>query len=58
MPANGNLGDLTSFITKLSDFDPIELFGLHPNAMISSAIIETNSFCSKMLSMLPRSGGT
>lgn len=45
MPANSNLADLTNFITKLSDFDPIELFGLHPNAMISSAIIETNSFC-------------
>ena len=37
--------------------DLTEVFGLHPNAEISSAIIETNTICSTILSLLPRDVG-
>ena len=37
--------------------DMTEVFGLHDNAEITSAIIETNAICGTILSLLPRSVG-
>jgi dynein heavy chain len=37
--------------------DLTEVFGLHSNAEITSAIIETNFVCGTVLSLLPRSMG-
>jgi len=35
-----------------------EVFGLHSNAEITSAILETNFICSTILSLLPRTSGS
>jgi dynein heavy chain len=37
--------------------DSTEVFGLHSNAEISSAIIETNTICENVLMLLPRDIG-
>ena len=37
--------------------EPTEVFGLHPNAEISSAILETNFIAESVLSLLPRTAG-
>ena len=36
--------------------DYTEVFGLHDNAEITSAIYETNTLCTTILSLLPRIG--
>ena len=55
-PAEGNLENYREYIRQLPFNDNCEVFGLHQNAEISSAIIETNKVCSTVLSLLPRSG--
>ena len=43
------------FITeKLPRVDVPEIFGLHPNAEISSALMEKNALLSTVLDLLPR----
>lgn len=37
--------------------EPTEVFGMHPNAEISSAILETNFITETILSLLPRTAG-
>lgn len=37
--------------------EPTSVFGMHPNAEISSAILETNFITSTILSLLPRTSG-
>eukprot|EP01017_Pseudomicrothorax_dubius_P027766 TRINITY_DN3239_c0_g6_i2.p1 TRINITY_DN3239_c0_g6~~TRINITY_DN3239_c0_g6_i2.p1 ORF type:complete len:389 (+),score=87.81 TRINITY_DN3239_c0_g6_i2:49-1167(+) len=54
-PAEGNLESYREFIKRLPRIDETEVFGLHPNAEISSAINETNTLLSTALSLLPRS---
>ena len=43
-----------NYIVSLDRNDDTEIFGLHSNAAISSAIIETNFTCDTILSLLPR----
>ena len=45
------------YIKALPINDGTEVFGLHQNAEISSAIIETDFICSTVLSLLPRDIG-
>lgn len=45
------------FLKDLPINDDTEIFGMHSNASISSAIIETNFICDTVLSLLPRSLG-
>lgn len=45
------------YIKSLPMNDSTEVFGLHPNAEISSAIIETNIICETVLMLLPRDVG-
>jgi dynein heavy chain len=45
------------YIKTLPMNDLTEVFGLHNNAEISSAIIETNNTCTTILSLLPRDVG-
>lgn len=56
-PEERTLEGYKDYIKDLSRNDPTIVFGLHPNAEISSAIIETNSICNTILSLLPRSSG-
>lgn len=42
------------YIKSLPLNDSTEVFGLHPNAEISSAIIETTTLCETILMLLPR----
>lgn len=46
------------YIKSLPINDGTEVFGLHPNAAISSAIIETNFVCESILTLLPRDAGS
>ena len=46
-----------TYINNLPMNDSTEVFGLHPNAEISSAIIETNTTCETVLMLLPRDIG-
>ena len=45
------------FIRELPINDPTEVFGLHSNAEITSAILETNQICGTILGLLPRTSG-
>ena len=45
------------YIKNLPINDGTEVFGLHPNAEISSAIIETELVCQTILALLPRDVG-
>ena len=51
------MDDYKEYIKNLPLNDQTEVFGLHSNAEISSAILETNSVTSTILSLLPRSVG-
>ncbi|CAD8115295.1 unnamed protein product [Paramecium sonneborni] len=57
VPPNGILEDYKEYIRNLPLNDQTEVFGLHDNAEISSAMIETNFITSTILSLLPRSTG-
>jgi dynein heavy chain, axonemal len=46
-----------NYIKSLPLNDNTEAFGLHPNAEISSAIIEANTICETILMLLPRDVG-
>ena len=50
-------GSALDYIKNLPMNDSTEVFGLHPNAEISSAIIETNFVCDTVLALLPRDVG-
>lgn len=56
-PPEGSLDDYKEYIKNLPLNDATEVFGLHDNAEITSAIIETNFVCGTVLSLLPRSAG-
>ena len=46
-----------NYIQNFPRNDLTEVFGLHDNAEISSAIIETNNICDTIWHLLPRSAG-
>ena len=56
-PKPGELDSFREYIRELPINDPCEVFGLHSNAEISSALIETNTVCSTILALLPREQG-
>ena len=56
-PPEGTLEDYKEYIRNLPLNDATEVFGLHQNAEITSAIIETNFVTGTVLSLLPRSAG-
>ena len=56
-PPEGSLDDYKEYIRNLPLNDATEVFGLHQNAEITSAIIETNFVTGTVLSLLPRSAG-
>ena len=59
MPPEGVVEDYVEFITKsIPHYDKTEVFGLHENASITSAIQETNQLLSTCLSLLPRTAGS
>lgn len=58
MPIATDVAGFMEYINEMDRNDPTEIFGLHANASISSAIIETNFICNTVLSLLPRSVGT
>jgi dynein heavy chain len=51
---DGAHGDFMEYIRSLPKNDGTDVFGLNPNAEISSAIIETTTNCETILSLLPR----
>ena len=51
---DGTFERYKEYIMKLPLNDKPELFGLHDNADISSAINETNNVCDLILNLLPR----
>ena len=53
-PIDGSFDRYKEYIMKLPLNDKPELFGLHDNADISSAINETNNVCDLILNILPR----
>ena len=57
VPVDGTMDDYKEYIKTLPLNDLTEVFGLHDNAEISSAIIETNFITGTILSLLPRSVG-
>lgn len=56
-PDEGDLNFYKNYIQELPRNETTEVFGLHANAQISSAIIETTSICNTILTLLPRSVG-
>lgn len=56
-PPEGNLQNYKDYINNLPINDSPEVFGLHPNAEISSAILETDFITQTILSLLPRTAG-
>jgi len=54
-PPVGTIEDFKIYAQALPLNDQTEIFGLHQNAEISKAIIETNQICDTILSLLPRS---
>lgn len=59
VPPEGVLSDYMQYIReKLPHSDLTEVFGLHDNASITSAINETNQLLSTCLSLLPRTAGS
>lgn len=57
VPDEGGIDVFKDYIRQLPMNDMTEVFGLHDNAEISSAIIETNFICGTILSLLPRTVG-
>ena len=57
-PAEGGLQDYLDYIKDLPINDTAEIFGLHENAEISSAINDTNQLLLTALSLQPRSAGS
>lgn len=57
-PQEGNLASYKEYINTLPINDSPEVFGLHPNAEISSSLLETNFITSTILSLLPRTTGS
>jgi dynein heavy chain len=55
-PSDGPLESYREFIRDLPINDSAEIFGLHPNAEMSSAINETNQLLGTALSLQPRTG--
>ncbi|EGR32288.1 hypothetical protein IMG5_089580 [Ichthyophthirius multifiliis] len=55
-PREGNLNFYKKYIQGLPRNDTADIFGLHSNAQISCAILETNYICQNVLSLLPRAG--
>jgi len=56
-PQEGALGEYIDYINELPFNDTSEIFGLHENAEISSAINDTNQLLGAALSLQPRSTG-
>ena len=54
---NPSFDESLDYIKNLPINDGTEVFGLHPNAEISSAIIETELVCQTILALLPRDVG-
>lgn len=52
-----NFGESLNYFKNLPINDGTEVFGLHQNAEISSAIIETEFVCQTILALLPRDVG-
>ncbi|KAL4494234.1 hypothetical protein ABPG73_018753, partial [Tetrahymena malaccensis] len=57
VPPVTDVPSFQEYIQSMDRNDPTEIFGMHPNAAITSAIIETNFICNTVLSLLPRSTG-
>lgn len=57
VPPTGPIDDYREYIKNLPINDITEVFGLHANAEISSALIETTNITATILSLLPRSAG-
>ncbi len=56
-PAFGMHEKYVEYVRQLPMTDAPEVFGLHPNADITTAIAETNSLLSTTLALQPRTGG-
>lgn len=54
VPTDGLVTDYVEFIKEMPLADLTEVFGLHNNADITSAINDTNEILATALSMLPR----
>lgn len=54
---DATFGSSLDYIKNLPMNDSTEVFGLHKNAEISSAIIETDFICETVLTLLPRDVG-
>ncbi|CAD8045721.1 unnamed protein product [Paramecium sonneborni] len=57
IPPQMNLKGYNDYISQLPLNDPPQLFGLHANAEIYSAILETENLSSVILQLLPRTYG-
>lgn len=57
VPSDGAIEEYVEFVKEMPIADLTEVFGLHNNADITSAINDTNSLLSTALSMLPRTAG-
>lgn len=57
VPPEGDLDSYKEAINNMALNEPTEVFGLHPNAEISSAILETDFITGTILSLLPRTSG-
>lgn len=56
-PPEGNLDSYKDYIMSLPLNDNPEVFGMHENAEISGAILDTAAMTTVILSLLPRSVG-
>jgi dynein heavy chain len=57
VPTDGAIDEYVEFVKEMPIADLTEVFGLHNNADITSAINDTNNLLSTALSMLPRTSG-
>jgi len=58
VPPDGNIASYVDYIkNELPSVDLTEVFGLHDNADITSAINETNNILGTALSLMPRKAG-
>ena len=53
-PADGDLETCRHYIRTLPVMDSPEVFGLHENAEITTALYRSNSLCMTLLTLLPR----
>ncbi|OMJ85003.1 hypothetical protein SteCoe_13780 [Stentor coeruleus] len=58
IPGEGNVSAYISYIEEMPHQDNIKVFGLNDNALITSAINETNALLSSCLSLLPRTSSS